>query len=267
MRTNHEKTAKEYERKVTSLQQLHAEETAKQKSELERMKKEIETMETEKRFLEHDMIQQGERVKAAKKTIKDGQGLVTRRQDSAQDSPTTTPSKRRHLPFRDGFDDDEVIMMSPSKPKERGRPGTPRAGTKRKRIPSVHSPGTPTLFDEFENNGAGATPPGPVAAEPTVFVPASDSRTEILQFVRRLINHRAEPGGSRTLEVLTHFSFPSAVDNTLAALVYDSIAQLSLESNVEASRMNFCKTLLSLWERCLVEKYVSIPNSMRMHTS
>lgn len=38
-----------------------------------------------------------------------------------------------HLPYRDGFDDHEIVLVSPSKPKEKAKADTPKAGDKRKR--------------------------------------------------------------------------------------------------------------------------------------
>jgi len=207
-------------------------------------------LETEKRFLEHEMVQNGERVRAAKKTTKEGQ--------RAQESPAGTPSKKKNLTFRDGFDDDEVMLVSPRKPKDRGRPGTPKAGNKRKRAPSAHSPGLPMLFDEVENLPAAATPPIAAAAENATAHSATNTREEILQFVRAIINYRSEPGALRILETLTEYTFPSDTNITLASSVYDSMAQISMQSDIESSRNMFCQTLLSLWEQCIAEDYVSL---------
>jgi len=255
VRANHEKTTREYDRRVIYQQQQHAEEVAKQKSDLEALRKEKEMMETEKRFLEHDIVHRTDRIKAFKKP--EGQGNATHAKDSAQESPAGTPSKRRNLPFRDGFDDDEVMFISPIKPKDRGKPGTPRGGTKRKRVPSVNSPGPPLSFEDLGGTSAAATPPKLVLQGSAIALSTSDSRTEILQFVRMLIDQRSEPGGLRTLEILTEYAFPSSAHVTLASLVYDNIAQVSMETSIEGSRNGFCQNMLSLWERCLTESYVS----------
>lgn len=256
MRANHEKTTKEYDRRMTDILQIHANETAKQKAELDALRKEREKMETEKRFLEHDLVQQTERTRAVKKNVHDGQDSMMRGKESAQSSPAGTPSKRRIMPFRDGFDDDEVMLMSPTKAKDRIRPGTPRAGTKRKRVLSVHSPGAPLLFDEPEKSAATQSPA--LVTETTSFKSAiADSKGEIFQLVRTLVSHHSEPSAPRTLELLTKFVFPSAAHLSLASLIYDKLAQLPFETSLRGCSIGFCQMLLTLLERCLAEKYVS----------
>lgn len=66
-------------------------------------------------------------------------------------SPLATPKKDRDLPFRDGFNDDEVVFVSPSKARSTSRPSTPRVGSKRKRGQTLEpspSPGQRLRFAE-----------------------------------------------------------------------------------------------------------------------
>lgn len=63
--------------------------------------------------------------------------IATEKKDSV-----ITPKKKKALPHRDGFDDDEIEVLSPSKispSKFRGRNGTPTKPGKRKRK-AVESP-------------------------------------------------------------------------------------------------------------------------------
>ena len=87
-------------------------------------------METNNRFLEHDLAQEAEKARTRKRPLKDVHANAGRK-PSAQPSPVTTP--RKSIPFRDGFDDEEVVFISPSKPKAISQPSTPKAGIKRKR--------------------------------------------------------------------------------------------------------------------------------------
>jgi len=138
VRSNHEKAAKEHEKRLAVLQQMHSEEIARQKAELEAARKDREKVETDNRFLEHDLAQEAERAKTRTKTLKDGHGNLGRK-GSAKQSPVTTPKKDKTLAFRDGFDDDEVFMVSPSKSKPASKASTPRAGVKRKRAMTEQS--------------------------------------------------------------------------------------------------------------------------------
>jgi len=110
------------------MQKLHADEIAKQKAELEIARKDREKVETNNRFLEHDLAQEAAK---SRKTVKES----TNNKPKLQSRPVsvTTPKKSRTLPFRDGFDDDDIIMVSPPKAQDKTKAATPKAGSKRKR--------------------------------------------------------------------------------------------------------------------------------------
>lgn len=152
--------AKDYERRMSELQQRHTDELARQKVELEISRRDREKVETSNRFLEHDLAQEAERARNARRTLKDRHGNAT--QARPQPSPLTTPKKTKSLPFRDGFNDDEVVMISPSKGKDRSKPSTPSAGAKRKRGSVQRSPSKPLSFNEndrmMDENDMGMTP-------------------------------------------------------------------------------------------------------------
>ncbi|KAG9836781.1 hypothetical protein KCU68_g10685, partial [Aureobasidium melanogenum] len=114
------KLAKEHEDQLQALNKSHADDAARQKADLDAKKKEIEAYETSNRFLEHDLAQaRDERAKRLKPT-RTNTGKLTRQ-----------PSQS--LPYRDGFDDNEIVTLSPSKPKDRSKSSTPKVGEKRKR--------------------------------------------------------------------------------------------------------------------------------------
>ena len=133
---------KEYEHRVAVMLQLHAEEVAKQSAELDSARKDREKVETNNRFLEHDLAQEAQKAKQ-KRPLKDGNGNIGKTKTATEDSPVTTPKKSKPLPLRDGFNDEEVVVVSPSKPKELSKPSTPRAAAKRKRPAIEKSPSQP----------------------------------------------------------------------------------------------------------------------------
>ena len=146
MRSNHDKASKEYERRLAVIQKLHGEEIEKQKRELDNAKKDRERVETSNKFLQHDLAQEAGRARQNRRTLQDRP--VNARHHSIDDrqSPAKTPKRGKIAPFRDGFDDDEVVVVSPSKTKQRSKPSTPKGGGKRKR-PVENSPMQPLEID------------------------------------------------------------------------------------------------------------------------
>jgi hypothetical protein len=145
VRRNHEKATQEYKRKIVVMQQDHEEVVAKQKAELEKTRKDRELVETNNLFLEHDLARESEKAKQIKKSLKDGAGSKSR---PPQGSPVVTPKKHRSLPFRDGFDDNDIIMVSPSKARDKPKISTPKLGAKRKRQVIDQSPLQPLQLSE-----------------------------------------------------------------------------------------------------------------------
>ncbi len=126
---------KEYESRTQSLQKLHADEAARQKIEVEKAQAQLQKIATEKDFLENDLAEGTKQIRNLQRAIKKGAEKVTDRENQLD-----TPKKNKALPFRDGFDDDEVQPLSPSKLGLRSKASTPKGGTKRKRKPTEYSP-------------------------------------------------------------------------------------------------------------------------------
>jgi hypothetical protein len=125
-----ERQAQERERERAALQKAGEEKLAKQRQELEAAQIAARAAVTERDFIKQDLleVQRAQNVnKAAEK----------------RDIGITTPKKKKALPHRDGFDDDEVEILSPSPSKLQKRIGTPtKAAAKRKRK-AVDSPIAP----------------------------------------------------------------------------------------------------------------------------
>ena len=126
---------KEYENRTQSLQKLHADEAARQKIEVEKAQAELQKIATEKDFLENDLAEGTKQIRNLQRAIKKGAEKVT-----DWENQLNTPKKNKALPFRDGFEDDEVQPLSPSKLVLRSKASTPKGGTKRKRKPTEDSP-------------------------------------------------------------------------------------------------------------------------------
>ena len=126
---------KEYENRTQSLQKLHADEAARQKIEVEKAQAELQKIATEKDFLENDLAEGTKQIRNLQRAIKKGAEKATDRENQL-----STPKKNKALPFRDGFEDDEVQPLSPSRLVHRSKASTPKGGTKRKRKPTEDSP-------------------------------------------------------------------------------------------------------------------------------
>lgn len=141
---------REYESRTQYLQKLHADEAARQKIEVEKAQAELQKIATEKDFLENDLAEGTKQIRSLQRAIKKGAEKV-----ADKENQPNTPKKNKALPIRDGFDDDEVQPLSPSKLVLRSKVSTPKGGTKRKRKPIGDSP--VKALDLTELRGAGSS--------------------------------------------------------------------------------------------------------------
>jgi len=135
VRSKQEKTVKEYEREMAALRKLNTDKLEKQQKALEAAKIAEKNAVIERDFTKQDLAEESERVrklsrqKGAEKN--DGASFVT------------TPKKKKALSHRDGFDDDEIEILSPSKISpskfQKRNAGSPSKPGKRKRK-TVESP-------------------------------------------------------------------------------------------------------------------------------
>lgn len=146
IRANESKARKENEKRILELQRSHTDEVARHKVEFERVVAEQKKIETEKDFLEFNLVQGNERIKSLQKNVKEGGGSFASATFENKQSPFSTPKKNRIRPYGDGFDDDEIQMISPPKLPLRPKVTTPKAGEKRKRKAVEVRPVQPLLL-------------------------------------------------------------------------------------------------------------------------
>jgi hypothetical protein len=241
VRAKEEKAAKEYERRLSAMQKLHADEAAKQKAELDTMRKQREKIETDNRFLQHDLAQEADR---AKRTAGSSKLRSTREKD--------TPRKKKQG-LGDGFDDSEVLIVSPSRSRERPKDQTPTAGAKRKRsaqdspLPALSFMPPPKPSREVSGEQSFAsTLPASVAPR------ASDAPNQY-EFMQRMLNHRRLGSKERTVELFAKHSFPSNPDRSVASIFLDGLSS-SAPTGLDYMPLKVSYTLLRLWSSCLHEK-------------
>lgn len=149
VRANHAKTAKEYERRLKTAEKMYADEAARQKTQIESAKAELQNITTENMFLRKDLNDEGEQSRMLRRNLKNvAGGKTVPTKTTANRSLVTTPKKHKPLPFRDGFDDDEIMVVSPSKAAPKAQRGTPKIGDKRKRKVAEDSPGQPLQLSQ-----------------------------------------------------------------------------------------------------------------------
>ncbi|KAI9924569.1 hypothetical protein MW887_006842 [Aspergillus wentii] len=251
IRANQAKLAENHDRQLTALRKAMAEESAKHKEELEAARAEGKMLATENAFLRQDL---------AEEARMNGLKAKSKVEDKV---PPVTPKKSRILPFRDGFDDDEIIAISPSKSQGgRSKRGTPTVPGKRKR---KHSQGSPTPLQlDPQPEPMMEEAPGDTSDDAMIdaehYEPVSiQSEDRNMGLMKRILNHRRSPNEERDIEVMAQLTFPSEPQQTISSIVLEET------SNVHSGNfpVEYGRTIASLWARALKEKfYKPIPMFM-----
>jgi hypothetical protein len=228
---------------------------------MERLRREKEQAQTDNMFNQHDAREAGlaQRTRRAMTSRPKTTTTTTTTTATTVASPTGTPKRaqRTRGPFGDGFDDDDVVMASPSKLRERHRTTTPKHAGKRKRQVTDQSPiPLPALqlseprIRPKEKEPASAEEAGIDVALLQYF--CRDDRRFIL--LHRLLSHPSSNGKDRMLEALTQHAFPSRPSKKLSSIVYDALAH-ARTPDVHNLAVRLCDMFLDLWRRCLDERY------------
>lgn len=228
---------------------------------MEKLRREKDSAQTDSMFNQHDARDIG-MVRRPTKLVASRPKLPT---TAAPLSPAGTPKRaqKNKALLGDGFDDDDVVMASPSKQRERQKTATPKQVGKRKRQITDQSPIPLPALHWSE--------PRSRPKENETEVPAHVKvDTALLQHFRhddrrftllhRLLSHPSSNGTDRILEALTQHAFPSQPAKKLSSIVYDALAAADV-SNVHELALQICNTFLDLWKRCQTEKYYA-PTSL-----
>ena len=233
---------------MEEIRQQQQRDNERHRTEIENAQKEKDKLAVHNRFLDHEINDQSWQLKQAQRSKK----------SFTRQAGDQTPKKLVAAPLRDGFDDDEIMVVSPSKSGGKGKPSTPRAGTKRKRDVIATTP-TPSL--QLDNDGDSVLPdaqqPAPAKPESKATAEHASHDKERLEFLQDFLNHRMSKGDKRTLETLCQFSLPSqrAKGNTLSSELMDRMAPLSYKPEIEDFPGAVGSVIISIWSQCLYEKY------------
>lgn len=158
VRANQNKLEKENEQRLVALQKTRAEEAARYKVEVEKARAEQQKVAIEKQFLENDLNQGNEQIKNLQRLAKDAVGKTSFSRSEEGKNQATTPRKNTSRPYGDGFNNDEIQTVSPSKLTTRRDALTPKAAGKRKRKTEENSPAKPLPLSEPEQFDRSADP-------------------------------------------------------------------------------------------------------------
>lgn len=254
LRRRHDADSRKYERQIADQQQLHSSELAKMRAEIEKLRREKEQVQTDNIFNQHDAREAGMAPRTRRAMPSRPKGKVT-----AAMSPVGTPKRTQKTrgPLGDGFDDDDVIMASPSRMRDRQKTATPKQLSKRKRTVTDQSPIPLPALQLSEPRSRPKEKEQETVVEPTIDLALlqhfreDDRRFTLLH---RLLAHPSSNGEDRILEALTQYAFPTQPSKKLSSIVYDALAAATA-SDVHELALRICHIVLDLWQRCLAERY------------
>lgn len=242
IRSNQAKLTENYEQQLASLRKAIAESAARHKEEVEAARAEGKMLATENAFLKQDLAEESMRINNMKAKSR-----------ATEKIPPVTPKKTKTLPFRDGFDDEEILAVSPSK-SARSKRTTPVVPGKRKRRESQDSPiplelsprVEPMAIDpgDFSDDAIGDT----LRAPPVVQAQNAEINS---QSMKRILNHRTYPNEEPDIEVMSRLKFPSEPQRTLATMLLQETETLRMGNTV----MEYARAIVSLWSRALKERF------------
>ncbi|CAP98456.1 hypothetical protein E8E15_001092 [Penicillium rubens] len=226
----------DYDLQIASLRKSMADEMAKHKQEVEAAMSEGKILATENVFLQQDLVDEAYQLRNYKSKHREVEAPVT-------------PRKSRVLPFRDGFDDDEIAMISPSKSAARSKRATPTVPGKRKRQSSQDAPAPLQLNPAgVELIMADATD---APAEVDVAKRKSAEAGRNQRLMMRLLSHRTHPNQETDFEAMAKLAFPSEPHRPMSSIIMEVMARADPSSYV----LEYTQTIASLWQRAISEKF------------
>lgn len=254
IRSNQAKLADNFDQQLATAHKSNEHETLRRKEELDTLRAEAKMLHTENAFLRNDLAEEVMKTNNLKAKSK-----------AAEKAPPVTPKKSRHLPFRDGFDDDEILAVSPSKSANRtrqpSRQPTPVVPGKRKRRLSQDSPTKLQLNPPPDRELVVEAPGQPLEepmlmdtdvdepAEPVPPLPIIDDSS--IRYMKRILDHRTYPNEERDLEVMATWSFPSEPQRKLSSMVLEKTANLHSGNYL----VEYAVIITSMWSRALHERF------------
>ena len=256
VRANAAKMQAEYNRDKEAERQYLEVEANKAKDQLAMVKRELEEMTTNNQFLQRDVVNGAQEMRRLRASKASDKSIYTKGLQGK--TGATTPRKHRSS-LGDGFNDDEIQPLSPSRLVYREKSvGTPKVGSKRKRKATQDSPTKQSLqldqqpqgdsFDESDTIPLAVDEPEP-APLPT------GSQDRNLVFVQKFLDHRFPGSEQRTIEVLANYAFPSNPGKPFSTMLLDKLSPIHIRPDTENIPATVALEVVSLWAHSIQEKY------------
>ena len=250
LRSKQTRTISDYDRQLAALRKTIADESTRHKEELQAAMSEGKMLATENIFLQHDLAEEAHQLRniKSKHRVEDKQ-------------PPVTPRKSRVLPFRDGFEDDEIAVVSPTKSATRSKRSTPTVSGKRKRQASPDSPARLQLSnagDLMMGDDSFADASEATLEQQRQPLGVSDRDTRLM---KKLLNHRMTPGQETDIEAWAKVYFPSEPNRPISSFVLDGLSSQTLGNYA----VEYMYTIGPLWQRAITEHcYEPVPRFMAL---
>lgn len=245
VRSNHSKESTVHQRELAALKKSYQEDAARHKAEIEAANKDSRKILSEMQFLQRELAEEEGKTKALQRSLKE------KAQAGQAEGQTLTPKKAKIRPLGDGFDDEEIMAISPVKSGKGSKTGTPTAGGKRKRKVDNGSPMAPLVLLPPASEVRQEAQPAPEPEKPQNVIRKDPTAEKNLRFMQRILNHPIPTGPERIIEKFTQFAFPSQTSRPFSSIVLEATAGLS----VDEMPSDLLQVFISLWARALREKY------------
>lgn len=238
IRSNQAKAAQNYDRQLASIRKAMADAAEQHKGEVEAVRAERKMLVTENAFFKQDLTEEAMRINNLKAKSK------------PEEKAPVTPRKSRVLPFRDGFDDDEMVAVSPSK-STRSKGTSSVVPGKRKRTTSQDSSAPLQLSPQAQRMVDTSGGSDDIMVDLEYDQAPSKGEEHNVKFMKRIMNHRVFPNEKRDIEIMSKLAFPSEPQRMLSGIVLEETA--SRDSGNYA--MDYALTIVSIWSRALEERF------------
>ncbi|KAK5063055.1 hypothetical protein LTR84_005131 [Exophiala bonariae] len=249
IRANAEKENKVYDRQLNALKKSIEEETIKHQAAMDAIAEKNRQLTTRYQFLQQEHNQEVQDVKALKQRLKD--------RPEAEQQPTITSTPKRGMggSLRDGFEDDDIMLLSPSKSARRSKPSTPTAANRRKRKAGGTSPVKSLPLRLSAPDPLDMAPPRPPVPQPedhSQITIRRDPRAERdLLFLQKILDYRVKPSREMLLESLMKISLPSRPSKTFSSILLERIAHMKDKRVAH----DLLQIFIDLWSKSLKEQY------------
>jgi hypothetical protein len=296
LRQRLDKSTIEYEQRIEALKQTQLEAAVQSKADLDALKRDREKIETDRKFLEHDLALEAGRSRQSTRMSK--KTIIPANVSGPHARAGASPVRGSKIPFGDGFqnddvrlvsptkkkssivanhshvnksfnfDDEVVVMSSPSKSRDGTAPSTPNQRLEKKRRRGDQSPGQAVelpLKDVPKDASPWQlfTPFSPDPEAEAAIGPVLESKaTERLHFLQQILEFRVPGSEDRLLEVLGQHSLPSDPNQKLSKLLLDKLTGSGYNDSGMDTGFTFCVGISELWSAALREKYYVIIDLM-----